>query len=72
MLKDIGIEFSKPIIAHCDNTSTISTMSMFKKEIKLEYVSTKEHILDIFINPFPKDSFEYMQCMLWVMPLPTS
>ena len=42
-----------------------------KKEIRLEYVSTKEQIADIFTKPLPKETFEYLQGMLGVMPLPT-
>ena len=42
-----------------------------EKEIKLEYVSTKEHISDIFTKPLPKETFEYLQGMLGVVPLPT-
>ena len=29
-----------------------------KKEIKLEYVSTKDQIKNIFTKPLPKDTFE--------------
>ena len=43
-----------------------------KKEIILEYVITKENILDIFTKPLPKETFEYLRGMLGVMPLPTS
>ena len=42
-----------------------------EKEIRLEYVSTKNQIIDIFTKPFPKDTFEYLRGMLGVMPLPT-
>lgn len=31
-----------------------------KKEIRLEYVSTKEKIVDIFTKPLPKEIFEYL------------
>ena len=43
-----------------------------EKEIRLEYVRTKEKIVDIFTKPLPKDNFEYLWGMLGVMPLPTS
>ena len=43
-----------------------------EKEIRLEYVSTKDHIIDIFTKPFPKDTFEYLRGMIRVMPLPNS
>ena len=42
-----------------------------EKEIRLEYVNTKEYIEDIFTKPLPKDIFEYLRGMLGVMPLPT-
>ena len=42
-----------------------------KKEIRLEYVNTKDQIADIFTKPFPKDTFEYLRGMLGVMPMPT-
>ena len=43
-----------------------------EKEIRLEHVSTKDQIADIFTKPFPKDTFEYLRGMHGVMPLPTS
>ena len=43
-----------------------------EKEIRLEYVSTKEQIVDIFTEPLPKETFEYLRGVLGVMPLPTS
>ena len=43
-----------------------------KKEIRLEYVSTKENIANIFMKPLPKDKFEYLRGMFGIMPLPTS
>ena len=32
---------------------------VIEKEIRLEYVSTKENIANIFIKPLPKETFEY-------------
>ena len=43
-----------------------------QKRRRLEYVSTKEKIEDIFTKPLPKETFEYLQGMLGIMPLPTS
>ena len=43
-----------------------------EKDIKLEYVSTKDYIVDIFTKPLHKDKFEYLRGMLGVIPLPTS
>ena len=42
-----------------------------EKEIRLEYVSPKEKIVDIFTKPLPKETLEYLQDMFGVMPLPT-
>ena len=42
------------------------------KEIRLEYISTKEWIIDIFIKALPKDTFEYLRVQLGVIPLPSS
>ena len=33
---------------------------VIEKEIKLEYVSTKEKIVGIFTKPLPKENFEYL------------
>ena len=43
-----------------------------KKEIRLEYINTKEQIVDIFTKALPKDTFDYLRGMLGVMPLPSS
>lgn len=32
-----------------------------EKEVRLEYVSTKEQIADMFMKPLPKDTFEYLR-----------
>ena len=39
------------------------------KEIRLEYVHSKEKIADIFIKPLPKDAFLYLRGKLGVIPL---
>jgi hypothetical protein len=31
-----------------------------EKKIRVEYVGTKEHIVDIFTKPLPRESFEYL------------
>ena len=43
-----------------------------EKKIRLEYINTKEQIVDIFTKALPKDTFEYLRGMLGVMPLPSS
>jgi hypothetical protein len=29
--------------------------------VKLEYVPSKEHLIDVFTNILPRDSFEYLR-----------
>ena len=35
----------------------------------MEYVNTKEKIVDIFTKPLPKDAHEYLRGKLGVIPL---
>ena len=39
------------------------------KEVRLEYVNTKEQIVDIFTKSLPKDAFLYLRGKLGVIPL---
>ena len=39
------------------------------KEVRLEYVNTKEQIADIFTKPLPKDAFLYLRGKLGFIPL---
>lgn len=39
------------------------------KEVRLEYVNTKEQIVDIFTKPLPKDALLYLRGKLGVIPL---
>ena len=39
------------------------------KEVKLEYVHTKDFFFDIFIKDLPKDAHEYIRGKLGVIPL---
>jgi hypothetical protein len=41
-----------------------------EKEVKLEYISTKEQIVDIFTKPLPKETFEYLKDFLGVKTPP--
>ena len=43
-----------------------------EKEVKLDYVSTKDQLEDIFTKPLPKDTFEYLRGKLGVIPFPDS
>ena len=39
------------------------------KEVRLEYVNTKEKIVDIFTKSLPKDAFMYLRGKLGFIPL---
>ena len=39
------------------------------KQVKMEYVNTKEQIVDIFTKALPKDAHEYLRGKLGVIPL---
>ena len=39
------------------------------KQVKMEYIHTKEQIADIFTKPLPKDAYEYLRGKLGVKPL---
>ena len=39
------------------------------KQVKMEYINTKEQTTDIFTKPLPKDAFEYLRGKLGVIPL---
>ena len=39
------------------------------KEVRMEYVNTKEKIVDIFTKYLPKDAHEYLRGKLGVIPL---
>ena len=39
-----------------------------EKQVKMEYIHTKEKIADIFTNPLSKDAYEYLRGKLGVKP----
>lgn len=39
------------------------------KEVRIEYVNTKEQIANIFTKALPKDAHEYLRGKLGVIPL---
>ena len=41
-----------------------------EKNIKVEYVGTKEQVADIFTKPLPRQSFEYIRQRLRVISTP--
>lgn len=58
-------------IKHIEIKYHVVREKVVEKEVRLEYISTKEQIADIFTKPLPKDTFEYLRGMLGVMPQPT-
>jgi hypothetical protein len=41
-----------------------------EKNIKVEYVGTKEQVTDIFTKPLPREAFEYLRQRLGVISTP--
>ena len=39
------------------------------KQVKMEYINSKEQIIDIFTKLLPKDSLEYLRGKIGVKPL---
>ena len=69
-----AINISKNLVMH-SKTKHIAIKYHFlrelvqDKEVKLEYVNTKEQIANIFNKPLPKDAFLYLRGKLGVIPL---
>ena len=69
-----AINISKNLVMH-SKTKHIAIKYHFlrelvqDKEVKLEYVNTKEQIANIFTKPLPKDVFLYLRGKLGVIPL---
>ena len=69
-----AINISKNLVMH-SKTKHIAIKYHFvrelvqEKEIRLEYVHTKEQIVDIFTKSLPKDAFMYLRGKLGVIPL---
>jgi len=67
-----AINISKNLVLH-SKTKHISIKFHFlreqvnKGEVRLEYVPSKDQLVDIFTKPLPKDSFEYLKEKLGVM-----
>ena len=40
-----------------------------EKQVKMEYIHTKEQTADIFTKPLPKDTYEYLRGKLGVKSL---
>jgi hypothetical protein len=43
---------------------------VIKKNIKLDYIGTKDHIVDIFTKPLPRETFEYLRKKIVVISAP--
>ena len=69
-----AINISKNLVMH-SKTKHIAIKYHFlrelvqDKEVRLEYVNTKEQIENIFTKPLPKDAFLYLRGKLGVIPL---
>lgn len=69
-----AINISKNPVMH-SRTKHIAIRYHFLKEkvlegeVKLEFVSTKEQVADIFTKPLPKENFEYLRMKLGVVAI---
>ena len=69
-----AINISKNLVMHAKNKHIAITYHYVRelvedKQVKMEYIHTKEQIADIFTKPLPKDSYEYVRGKLGVKPL---
>jgi hypothetical protein len=84
-LTDIQVEYDEPIPIYCDNSNNPMMHSKMKhvpikyhflqeyvveKNIRVEYVGTKEQVADIFTKPLPWEAFEYLRQRLVVISTP--
>ena len=72
-----AINISKNLVMHSKTKNLVIKYHCVRelvqdKEIRLEYVHTKEQIADIFTKPLPKDAFLYLRSKLGVIPLSES
>ena len=69
-----SINISKNLVMHA-KTKYISIKYHYVRELiedkqmKMEYINSKEQVADIFTKPLPKDAFEYLRGKLGVIPL---
>ena len=70
-----AISISKNLVMH-SKTKHIPIKFHFlqeqvtEKNIKLEYIGTKEQAADVFTKPLPRETFEYLRQKLGVIPSP--
>ena len=55
---------------HIPNKFNFLQEQVTEKNIKLEYIGTKEHIADIFTKPLSRETFEYLRQRLGVVSSP--
>ena len=60
-----AISMSKNLVMHSKTKHILIKYHFVReqvteKNIKLEYVGTKEQIVDIFTKPLPREAFEYL------------
>ena len=53
------------------NSHRSTVKNRYQKIVKLDYVSTKEQIVDIFTKPLAKEPFEYLRDKLGVVSVDT-
>ena len=68
------INISKNLVMHTKTKHIVIKYHYLRelvqdKEVKMEYVNTKEQIVDIFTKPLPTDAHEYLRGKLGVIPL---
>ena len=69
-----AINISKNLVMH-EKTKHIAIKYHYvrelveDKQVKMEYIHTKEQIADIFTKPLPKDAYEYLRGKLGVKSL---
>ena len=74
MITPEKINISKNPVMH-SKTKHIAIKYHFLRElvqdekVRLEYVNSKEQIVDIFTKPLPKDAFLYLRGKLGIIPL---
>ena len=70
----ITINISKNLVMH-NKTKHISIKYHYvrelvqDKEVRMEYVNTKEQLANIFTKPLPKDAHEYLRSKIGLLPL---
>ena len=69
-----AIKISKNLVMHAKTKHIVIKYHYVRelvedKQVKMEYIHTKDQIADIFTKPLPKDSYEYLRGKLRVKPL---